>query len=131
MFHRCKTKEEVLKLWKRLLFRLHPDQGGTSELCILLEEAKEEALSALLSGRKHKAPEGRPKAKKREESQEAAELFKAFIPIADFMNKKELEVFESMWNYFKSMGKLTEPQFVYLSNIFARTQKRAGAANAP
>lgn len=41
MWHRCETLDDVKELFKKLAFRLHPDQGGSHELMILLQESYE------------------------------------------------------------------------------------------
>lgn len=42
MFFKCNTEEECLKLFRKLALKLHPDQGGSNELMILLQESFEE-----------------------------------------------------------------------------------------
>jgi len=47
MFHQCKTKADVKALYRALAKLLHPDQGGSSEMMILLTEARCEAFEAI------------------------------------------------------------------------------------
>lgn len=47
MFHQCKTKADVKALYRALAKLLHPDQGGSSEMMILLTEARHEAFEAI------------------------------------------------------------------------------------
>ena len=42
LFHRCLTKEETKTLFRKLAQVIHPDKGGSDELMILLQEARDE-----------------------------------------------------------------------------------------
>lgn len=47
MFRKCKNAQEVRSLYKKLCLRLHPDQGGSTELMILLQQVYEESISKI------------------------------------------------------------------------------------
>ncbi len=44
MFQRCQNENDIIKLFKRLALRLHPDCGGDHDLMVLLIEHKDQAI---------------------------------------------------------------------------------------
>ena len=52
MYHRCKTKEDVKTLFRKLAKYLHPDHGGDHECFILLNESYEEKILSYQSENK-------------------------------------------------------------------------------
>lgn len=122
MFFNTYTKEEALKLFRKLSFRLHPDHGGSNELMILLQEAYEERCKWIEELDKAQKKEQKKYYEKTTEKIRSGDdrlgiLDEIYIFLLDNPDIK-LDFVESVRNFYKAHAYITSGQYNALVKIY-------------
>ena len=118
MFFKCRTKEDVEKIYEQLSFYLHPDRGGCPMIFNLLEEAKDNMLSIIDEldadidqKKKHQGQKYEPQLGNIEYGDPRLEILTDHIRYKHFSPKFSIEFAESLCAYLDEKGYITSSQY--------------------
>lgn len=145
MFHRCNSKDEVKKLYRRLAHKLHPDYGGDHELMVLLNEAQLIFIKAFEDEENAFKPFEKAKPKPKPEEDKTLKYKKTYDDIYEGDEKLEIlheitnyvegkksfdrDFLDSVIEFFNENGYVSSGQYNALVNVYYsfqmhRTQKQ-------
>lgn len=115
MFHHCKTKEDVKKLYFKICQYLHPDKGGDPSLFSLLHESYEIALELKNISHHSKKSEGKYENAFddvwKEDNAEELKIIDEIYLYANEHKKFNTDYLDSVKEYLEQNGYITSCQY--------------------
>lgn len=124
MFHKCRNKEEIKKLYHQLANRMHPDKGGNDAMMILLNEAASIAEN-MLQARGHvredpsPKPSDIPRNKKQPFKQPGAGEYSEVSRSVD-VNDPEYDMVEAVHEWLHSQSKYKSD---FIDSVYDKSQE--------